>query len=80
MLKKIINRRLYSTETAQELHAFSCGLPGDECGFEEHLYQAESGQGYFLYGKGGSASKYPEEDIVPLKNSQARQWIKANLR
>jgi len=78
-MKKIINNNIYSTENANLIHGYCKGRPGDECGFEEQLYQAQSGA-FFLHGKGGGASKYPEEDIVPLRDrQQVKSWLNTNL-
>jgi len=79
-MKKIINSHIYSTENANLIHGYCRGKPGDDRGFEEHLYQAHNGA-FFLHGKGGGESKYPGEDIVPLRDrQQVNSWLSANLR
>ena len=50
---------------------------GDPAGYEESLFKTKKGA-FFLYGKGGSESKYKEEAITPLTKEQAEQWKKQN--
>lgn len=85
-MKKIINNKLYNTETAREL-GLDCG--GD--GFShwcERLYLKRTGE-FFLYGEGGPMTKYAVsvsdnswsggEKIIPLSAAKAREWAEEHL-
>jgi hypothetical protein len=83
-MKKIINKKLYDTETAQEIGNGDNGLgPRDFGYFDETLYRKRTGE-FFLYGYGGPASKYAEscgqnqwsggEKIIPLSVEAAMEW------
>lgn len=85
-MKKIINNKLYNTETAVEI-GLDCG--GD--GFAhwcERLYRKRTGE-YFLHGEGGPSTKYAitigqnswsgGEKIMPLTYENARQWAEEHL-
>ena len=86
MPKKIINNRMYNTETAKQLGYWSNGYtPSDFYFAEETLYQKKTGE-YFLAGKGGPESKYREQvgisewdngqNIIPLTMEQAKEWLR----
>lgn len=87
-MKKIINGKLYDTDTAKRL-----GYDGGGDGFSswsEELYQKRTGE-YFLYGEGGARTRYAEhvdgpgggwtggEKIMPLSLDAARQWAEEHL-
>lgn len=85
-MKKIINGKLYNTDTAREL-----GLDAGGVGFShwcERLYQKRTGE-YFLYGDGGPMTKYAlsisdnswsgGEKIIPLSAAKAREWAEEHL-
>lgn len=88
-MKKIINGKLYDTNTAKEL-----GMGGASCSardfryYVETLYRKRTGE-FFLHGKGGPASKYADrvgdmmtggEKIIPIDLKQAMAWVEENLR
>lgn len=88
-MKKIINSRRYDTDTAKELGYGCSRLPRTDYGFwEETLYQKRTGE-YFLYGKGGPASRYSVYDgqnswsdgdrIIPMTAEQAMKWAEEHL-
>ena len=57
-MKQIINGKKYDTDTAKEIaHYCAPGSVQDFSYFEETLYRKKTGE-YFLYGKGGPASRY----------------------
>ena len=57
-MKKIINGRMYNTDTAKRLCSADNGSScRDFSHWEEELYQKKTGE-FFLYGEGGPASKY----------------------
>ena len=80
-MKKIINKVTYNTDTSNELGAINSGEFGDSAGYEERLYQTKKEE-CFLYGVGGSESKYPEPSITVITAKEAKEWLnenKANL-
>lgn len=85
-MKKIIEGKLYNTDTATEI-GMDCG--GD--GFShwcERLYRKRTGE-FFLYGEGGPMTKYAVscgqnswsggEKIIPLSPEKAREWAEEHL-
>jgi len=88
-MKKIINGKVYNTESAQEVGSWSNNLSYrdfDHC--EEALYRKKTGE-YFLYGVGGPRSPYAERidnnswsggsAIRPLTFEVARKWAEEKL-
>ena len=63
-MKKIINGKLYNTETAKKLAEYSndCTWSDFRC-LEEALYRKRTGE-YFLYGSGGPLTGYAEKHGV----------------
>ena len=87
-MKKIINGRLYDTETAKELGNDSYSNRRDFHYWSETLFQKRTGE-FFIYGEGGPASKYAEsvgmnewtggERIIPLNYEKAQEWAEKHL-
>lgn len=88
-MKKIIKGKLYNTETARQLGCYeNIADAGNFSHYEETLYRKKTGE-FFLYGKGGPASKYSERveqntwfgssDIIPISYENARQWAEDHL-
>ncbi|MBO5389445.1 MAG: hypothetical protein J6A59_15185 [Lachnospiraceae bacterium] len=87
-MKKIINGKLYNTETANTVATYWNGFPGGD--FEvvhETLYQKKTGE-YFLYGKGGPMTQYAEqvcgglaygEMIIPYTEDEAKEWAVVHM-
>lgn len=83
-MKKIVNGKLYNTETAKCVASWNNGLPVTDFGYcREYLFRKRTGE-YFLYGHGGAASKYSVydhgcrsggEEINPLTEEQAAKYI-----
>lgn len=84
-MKKIINGKLYDTETARSLCWYDNGLSNtDFCYYEEQLFQKKTGE-FFLSGSGGPMSKYREaismrewtggDSIIPLTIDEAKKWL-----
>ena len=73
-MKKTICKIEFDTDTATLVKAYSYGELGDPAGYEEDLYQTESGL-YFLHVGGGEASPYPTEDILRLAKTKVNEWI-----
>lgn len=87
-MKKIIDGKLYDTETAKEMASDSYLYPRDFGHWVETLYKKRTGE-YFLHGIGGPASKYAEscgqnqwsggQKIIPLTYEAARAWAEEHL-
>lgn len=88
-MKKIINGKVYNTETAQEAGSWSNHLSvRDFSRCDETLYRKRTGE-FFLHGEGGPMTKYaepgngnmrgPGETIRPLSFDEAREWAEEKL-
>ena len=88
-MKKIINGKLYDTETAKFLANYDNGKGYSNFGWvTECLYRKKTGE-FFLHGQGGAASKYAKsvglnsweegERIMPLSYDEARKWAEDSL-
>lgn len=84
-MKKIINGKIYNTETAKEISTWDNGCNTNDFNHcWEGLYKTSKGQ-YFTYGYGGPKSKYSQscgtnwwsggEDIEPLSVKSAKEWL-----
>jgi hypothetical protein len=72
-MKKIIKGKTYNTDTASPVAARTEGAFGDPAGYEEQLYKTKKGL-YFIHGRGGQESPYPQETIRPITEGQAREF------
>ena len=88
-MKKIINGKLYDTDTAKEIAANYHGDgPMDFRYYAESLYRKRTGE-YFLHGEGGPMTQYAiscgqnqwrgGEKIIPLSYDAAKQWAEENM-
>jgi predicted DNA binding CopG/RHH family protein len=87
-MKKVINGKLYNTDTAKELGAYYHGEYSDFSHYSETLYRKKTGE-YFLYGEGGPMSRYAEtvgqnewsggEKIMPMGYAEAQKWAEKHL-
>ena len=86
-MKKVINGKMYSTETAECVGKWDNGCWGgfDPCA--EALYRKRTGE-FFLHGDGGAKSKYAKrydnfwyggQQIIPLSEREAREWAEKHL-
>jgi len=83
-MKRIINGKIYNTETATRIGNFAsdCG-PGDFRYEDTDLYRTKKGA-FFLAGSGGPASKYAHtvsqnewtggSDLIALTPAEAQEW------
>ena len=76
-MQKVICKKVYDTETSTLIKKVTFGNFGDPKGYEETLYQTESGS-YFLYTNGGESSKYTKENITRMSAEKKDAWLKAN--
>ena len=88
-MKKIINGKLYNTDTAKRLGVYANGGSWrDFSHLEEALYQKKTGE-YFLHGEGGAMTIYatPEGNnswsggsrIMPMTYDEAKEWAEKHL-
>ena len=76
-MQKIICKKLYDTENAKLVKKVTHGEYGCPEGYEESLYQTDSGH-FFLYTNGGAESKYAEENITRMSAVKKDAWLQAN--
>jgi len=83
-MKKVINKKMYNTETAECLATFDNGLNKSDFNWiAESLFKTKNGA-YFLHGEGGPLTEYSEEcgsnswtgsdEITPLTRDEAVEW------
>ena len=88
-MKKIINGKLYDTDTAKEVGSWAnYGSWRDFNHMEETLYRKRTGE-FFLFGEGGPSTKYARRteqnmwsggsQIIPLSPEAAREWAEEHL-
>ena len=87
-MKKIINGKVYSTDTATFLAEFEASCPANDFQwYKESLYRKKTGE-FFLCGEGNGASRYAShefdgwtrgEKIIPLSYKEARDWAEKSL-
>ena len=88
-MKKIINGKLYDTDTAKCVGAWSNNRSRrDFSSCDETLYRKRTGE-FFLHGEGGPMTKYAQscgdntwsggEEIIPLSAEKARAWAEEKL-
>lgn len=88
-MKKVINGKVYDTETAQRLAEYVSNPYISAFNyFCETLYRKKTGE-FFLHGEGNAASKYAlscgqnewcgGEKIIPLTYADAQEWAEEHL-
>jgi len=88
-MKKIIDGKLYNTDTANELGYYTDGSNwSDFRHVEETLYRKRTGE-FFLYGEGGPMTQYAKacgqnewtggDLITPMTEESARKWAEDRL-
>ena len=83
-MKKIINGKVYNTETATWIASYSNGLGRSDFAYcLEEMYKTRKGS-YFIYGEGGGLSRWAKpcgdgttggEGIVAVRESEALYWL-----
>jgi len=87
-MKKVINGKIYNTETADYIASWDNGMyPGDFGRCDEDLYKTEKGA-FFIHGDGGAASRWSEpcggngycggSGIEVLTKAQALEWCESH--
>ncbi|MDO4595954.1 MAG: hypothetical protein Q4B30_03145 [Coriobacteriaceae bacterium] len=89
-MRRQFGTRMYDTRTAYFVGTWEQGSRDSESWTNETLCRKRNGE-YFLYGEGGSASKYAKrrasgsadfvasEEIMPLTDAEAHEWAKEHL-
>lgn len=84
-MRKIINGKMYNTETANNVATYYYNTTSDFDRFHEELYQKKTKE-FFIYGSGGARSKYSyhnisdnswcgSSDIIPISENEAKEWL-----
>ena len=86
-MKKVIDGKMYNTETAEQLGEYWNGLGHSDFNrCYEVLFKTKKGN-YFLYGEGGAASKYAKyagryasegSDVIECSPEEAMEWLSDN--
>ena len=82
---EVINRKVYNTETAEEIAVYGYGNSVDHGSYQEKLYRTKK-NAWFLAGSGGPASKYGQaagdgtsyisgSRIIPLNLDDTMDWL-----
>ena len=78
-MKKIINGKLYDTETAKLIgRSYHGEGPRDFRHYSEELYRKRTGE-YFLYGEGGPMSR-SRWITRPPRSGRKRTWTRTTTR
>lgn len=87
-MKKIIDGKVYNTETAKSLTTYQYGTSNDLRYYYEELFVTSKGN-YFLYGEGGPTSPYAVtcsgsssggRDITAFTREEAFAWCQEHNR
>jgi hypothetical protein len=74
-MKKIINGKMYNTETAQNLAEFVAPLPPEHPDYcHEILYKKTNGE-FYLYRKNHTGL----ENILPYTVEKSKRWIEKQI-
>ena len=88
-MKKVINGKVYDTETAVSVGDWSFGNGFRDFRYiHETLYRKKTGE-FFLHGEGGARTQYAEhvdqntwsggERIMPMSYQEAQKWAEEHL-
>lgn len=86
-MKKVINGKMYNTETAEYIGNNWYSSPGQFDHVNEDLYRKRTGE-FFLHGEGGPLTDWAEvcndgayagSGIKPLTTDEAKQWAEKHL-
>lgn len=87
-MKRVIDGKLYDTDTAEQIHYYSSGHgAGDFKNYDEGLYKTSKGA-FFLAGEGGPMTRYATpvptggmgggSGIHVLTVEEAREWCESH--
>lgn len=88
-MKKIINGKLYDTDSAKIMAYYKSDYSVNDFHFyEETLYKKKTGE-FFIFGEGNGLSNYAEsvdinlsrtgKKIIPLSEGEAKKWAEERL-
>lgn len=87
-MKKVINGKLYNTDTAVELACYEANVADSLNYVTERLYRKRTGE-YFIHGEGGARTRYAAatsdgwnrggEAIFPLTAADAHEWAEQHI-
>ena len=87
-MKKVINGKLYDTDTAKRVGSWDNGCSTNDFDYcSEDLYRKKTGE-FFLHGEGHAMSRYASssgdgrgwgEAIIPLTFQKAQKWAEDHL-
>lgn len=87
-MKKVINGKLYNTDTAADLAVYEANATDSLNYYSERLYRKRTGE-YFIHGEGGARTRYAAatsdgwnrggEAIFPLTAAEAREWAEQHI-
>ena len=87
-MKRVINGKLYNTDTAVDLAVYEANATDSLNYYSERLYRKRTGE-YFIHGEGGARTRYAASDgdgwsrggeaIFPLSVYEARAWAEEHL-
>lgn len=88
-MKKVINGKMYNTETAKEVGYWDNRYPTNDFNWcSETLYKKKTGE-FFIYGEGGALSEYSRKvgqhqwsggsNIIPLTYDETQEWVEEKL-
>jgi len=87
-MKKVINGKVYNTETAQKVGEWDNGCYTNDFNYSsEDLYRKKTGE-FFLHCEGGALSAYATrngnssgygEQIAPMSYDEAKEWAEKRL-
>lgn len=87
-MKRVINGKLYNTDTAVDLAVYEANATDSLNYYSERLYRKRTGE-YFIHGEGGARTRYAASDgdgwsrggeaIFPLSVDEARAWAEEHL-
>ena len=88
-MKKIINGKVYNTDTATKIAEYENGSVTDGLHYyTETLYRKKTGE-YFIHGEGGAATIYGKrasydrwmsgERIYPIRYEEAKGWAEKHM-
>ena len=86
-MKKVIEGKVYNTETAEEIHSWSNHYPSSDFkACSESLYRTKKGA-FFIAGSGGPLSSYAVpcgsgygggDGIRPITREEALEWLESH--
>ncbi len=77
-MRQKLGRKVYDTEKAEYIGDQTVGYFGEDYGFQETLYR-RAADDFFIVGRGGSRSPYPQETLAALDMEATEEWLRRVL-